>query len=141
MNSFCPFAVYAIAQARKGEPITFGGDWEQWQYEYYHCMARMTGCFAEWAALDNKCANEAFDTQDGGPLSWERFFAELARCLGVKVVVPPPDDESGLKKIVGKPGNESPMEYGPPISSNLSFTLLDWARQPENAVSREVMAQ
>lgn len=142
MNTFYPFAVYAIVQARKGEPIAFGGDWEQWQYEYYHCTARMTGYLSEWAALEDTCANEAFNTQDGGPLSWERFFSELARWFGVGGVVPPPDDESGLESIVGRAGKETPLGYGPPLSSRSSFTLLDWARRPENAaVWREVMAQ
>lgn len=128
MNTFYPFAVYAIVQARKGEPIAFGGDREQWQYEYYHCTARMTGYLSEWADLDSTCANEAFNTQDRGPLSWERFFSELARWFGVKEVVPPPDDEPGLKDNVGKLGKESPLGYGPPLSSKPSPPSLSAER-------------
>ncbi|KAF9874403.1 nad dependent epimerase dehydratase family protein [Colletotrichum karsti] len=142
MNTFYPFAIYAVVQAHKGEPLVFGGDWEQWQYEYYHCTARMTGYLTEWSVLNADCANQAFNTQDGGPFSWERFFAELARWFGVKGVVPPPDEEFKLKKIDGRPGKESPLGYGPPLSSKSSFTLLEWAQKPENiAAWREVMEQ
>ncbi|GKT55892.1 NAD dependent epimerase/dehydratase family protein [Colletotrichum tofieldiae] len=47
MNMFYLFAVYAAMQARNSEPLPFGGDWEQWQYEYYLCSARMTGYLTE----------------------------------------------------------------------------------------------
>ncbi|WYZ35757.1 hypothetical protein EsH8_X_000404 [Colletotrichum jinshuiense] len=140
MNAFYPFAIYAIVQARKGEPIAFGGDWEQWQYEYYHCSARMTGYLTEWAALEKDCANEAFNTQDGGPLSWERFFHELARWYGAKGVIPPPEDESNLRTSEGKRGKETPLGYGPPLSSKQNFTLREWAHEEKNAaIWREIM--
>ncbi|KAE9581310.1 Short chain dehydrogenase gsfE [Colletotrichum fructicola] len=132
MNTFWSFAVYAAIQARKGESLAFGGDWEQWQYEYYHCSARMTGYLSEWAALEQGCANQAFNTQDGGPFTWERFFAELARWFGAKGVVPPPDDESGLKTVEGRSGKKTPLGYGPPLSYKSSFTLRDWAADKKN---------
>lgn len=142
MNTFYPFAVYAIVQARKGEPLTFGGDWEQWQYEYYHCSATMTGYLSEWAALEEDCANEAFNTQDGGPLSWERYFSELARWYGASGGVPPPEDESKLRTIEGKRGGETPLGYGPPLSFKQSFSLLEWAQDEKNAgVWREIMQE
>ncbi|GJC91459.1 NAD dependent epimerase/dehydratase [Colletotrichum higginsianum IMI 349063] len=142
MNTFYPFAVYAIVQARKGEPIAFGGDWEQWQFEFYHCSATMTGYLTEWAVLQEDCANEAFNAQDGGPLSWERYFSELARWFGAEGVVPPPDDESNLKTIEGKRGKDTPLGYGPPLSAKQSFSLFDWAKDDKNAaVWREVMEE
>ncbi|GJC83670.1 short chain dehydrogenase gsfE [Colletotrichum liriopes] len=140
MNMFYDFAIYATVQARKGEPLVFGGDWEQWQFEYYHCTARMTGYLTEWAAVQKECANEAFNSQDGGPLSYERYFHELARWFGAKGVVPPPDDESKLRLVVGKPGKETPLGYGPPYTARQSFSMAEWAKREENAaVWSEIM--
>ncbi|EXF85170.1 NAD dependent epimerase/dehydratase [Colletotrichum fioriniae PJ7] len=143
MNMFYLFGIYAAVQARKGEPLIFGGDWEAWQYETYHGSARMTGYLTEWAALNKDCANENFNAQDGGPLVWERFFPELARWFGVEKVVPPPDDESGLEtKTFGKSGKKAPLGYGPPFSSKMRFTLADWAKEEENAAAwREIMKE
>ncbi|KAL0929869.1 nad dependent epimerase dehydratase family protein [Colletotrichum truncatum] len=143
MNTFYRFAVYAAVQARKGEPLVFGGDWEQWQYEYYHCSARMTGYLSEWAALEKPCANEAFNTNDGGPFTYERFFAELARWFGAKGVIPPPDDDSKMATVeMGCGGKNSPLGYGPPMLSKSSFCLGDWARDERNAaVWRDIMEE
>ncbi|GKT43481.1 short chain dehydrogenase sirQ [Colletotrichum spaethianum] len=143
MNMFYPFAVYAAVQARKGEPLFFGGDWEQWQYEYHHCSARMTGYLTEWAALEKHCGNEAFNSNDGGPLTYERFFTELASWFGAKGVVPPPDDDSKMETIgMGCGGKESPLGYGPPMFGKSSFSFLDWANEEENAAAwRDIMME
>ncbi|EQB55610.1 NAD dependent epimerase/dehydratase [Colletotrichum gloeosporioides Cg-14] len=111
-------------------------------YEYYHCSARMTGYLSEWAALEQGCENQAFNTQDGGPFTWERFFAELARWFGAKGVVPPPDDESGLKTVEGRSGKKTPLGYGPPLSYKSSFTLRDWAADKRNVETwHEIMKE
>ncbi|KAH8748265.1 NAD dependent epimerase/dehydratase [Diaporthe sp. PMI_573] len=133
MNCLYPFAVYAAVQARKCEPLCFGGNWEEWEHEYYHCSARMTGYLSEWVALEVGCANEAFNSQDGGPLTWQRFYDELARWYGAKGVVPPADDDSQLKTVLyGAGGKECPLGYGPPLSRKTSFTLEEWSRNEEN---------
>ncbi len=43
----------------------------------------MSACLAEWIVLEIKCANQAFNTQDGSPFTWDRFFEGLARWYGV----------------------------------------------------------
>ncbi|KAH7144191.1 NAD dependent epimerase/dehydratase [Dactylonectria estremocensis] len=141
MNMFYLFGVYAAVQAHKGESLVFGGDWEAWQFEFYHCSARMTGYLTEWAALETDCGNENFNTQDGGPLVWERFFPELARWFGATGVTPPPDNESDVPtKIEGKSGKQAPLGYGPPLSSKTRFNLQDWAQDEENATAwRDIM--
>ena len=89
MNTFPPFAVMAAVQAEKGEPISFGGDLEEWQHEICHSTARSSGYLSEWAVLEDKCKNERFNAQDGSPLPWNRFFPELARWYGDKDVKRP----------------------------------------------------
>lgn len=134
MNVYHSYAVYAATQAYKHEPIAFPGDWQQWQYESHSCSARLTGYLSEWAVLEEKCKDQAFNTQNGGPLSWDRFYSELARWFGVeKGVVPPPDDDSSFQVQKGRAGADTPLGYGPPVVSRSSFTLTEWAMRPGNA--------
>jgi hypothetical protein len=72
----------------------------------------LTGYLSEWAALEDKCKNEAFNSQDTSPLSWDRMYEELARWFGVeKGVVGPEEDESKYTSIKGRSGKQTPMGY------------------------------
>lgn len=143
MNFSYLWGIYAAVQAHKGEPLIFGGDWESWQFESYHSSARMTGYLSEWAAIQPECANENFNAQDGGPMTWERLYPELARWFGAKGVVPPPDDDSGIPTIItSKPGREGPLGRGPPVKVRVTFSLEDWAKEEANVAAwREIMAK
>lgn len=72
----------------------------------------LTGYLSEWAALEDKCKNEAFNSQDTSPLSWDRTYEELARWFGAKKgVVGPSEDESKYTIVKGRSGKETPMGY------------------------------
>lgn len=88
INGLFPFAVYAAVQARKNERLYFPGDWKLWQDECHHATAMLTGYLAEWVVLEGKCRNEAFNSQDTSPVSWDRVFEEVGRWFGVKSVGP-----------------------------------------------------
>ncbi|GAP92498.1 putative NAD dependent epimerase dehydratase [Rosellinia necatrix] len=143
LNAFYPFAVYAAVQAQKGEPLYFGGEFESWQFEYSHSTARMTAYLTEWAVLEDQCKNEAFNAQDGGSVSYDRFYAELARWYGVEKGVQNPDLEESkyhIQNFAG--GKEAPLGYGPPVVLKTTFRLADWFQQPENkAAWEEIMAK
>lgn len=110
MNALHPVAVYAAVQAYKNEPIAFPGDWDNWQFECHHASAMLTGYLSEWAVLEDKCKNEAFNSQDTSPMSWDRLWEELARWFGVeKGVVGPKEDESKYHVVTGKGGKDTPM--------------------------------
>lgn len=110
MNALLPVAIYAAVQAHKGEPISFPGDWETWQYEDNHSTALLTGYLSEWAVLEDKAKNQAFNAQDTGPMTWDRLYEELVRWFGVeKGIVPPEEDLSKFVESVGKAGAETPM--------------------------------
>jgi nucleoside-diphosphate-sugar epimerase len=110
MNALHPFAVYSAVQAQKGEPLRFQGDWAGWQFEQTHSSAMLTGYLSEWAVLEDKCANEAFNSQDGATITWDRFYHELVRWFGVeKGVEPPEEDMSKFHVIKGKSGKDTPM--------------------------------
>lgn len=133
MNTFVPFAVMAAVQAEKGEPIFFGGDLEEWQYECCHSTARLTGYLSEWAVLDQKCKNQRFNAQDGSPLTWNRFYPELARWYGVEQGIEGPElDDSKFQDIKLAGGKDSPLGYGPPPAIRLSRTFADWGNKEAN---------
>jgi nucleoside-diphosphate-sugar epimerase len=142
MNTFMSFGIYAAVQAQKGEPLKFGADFTSWQFEAAHSTARLTGYLSEWAVLEEQCANQAFNAQDGGLLSWDRFFHELARWYGVKEVQGPELDESKLRTTELAGGRDSPLGYGPPTQLRHSFTLADWASDPSARKAwEEIMAK
>ncbi|OAP55594.1 hypothetical protein AYL99_10567 [Fonsecaea erecta] len=134
MCALYPFAVYAAVNAERNLPLRFPSSWSFWQQNCSHFgTARLTGYLSEWAILEDKCKNQAFNSQDTSPISWDRIFAEYVRWFGVeKGVLPPPDQESGLLELKLNGGKDSPMGYGPPIVELLSFTILSWAQDPEN---------
>lgn len=139
MNAFLSFGVYAAVQAFKKEPLAFGGDFTTWQYEATHSTARMTGYLSEWAVLEDKCKNQAFNAQDGGPLSGNRLFSELARWYGIDEVRGPEPDDKLKTTITFAGGKDSPLGYGPPLPFRQSYTLLDWAVQPDVKETWETM--
>ncbi|CRG91224.1 putative protein C757,02c [Talaromyces islandicus] len=133
MNALLPVAIYAAVQAHKGEPIYFPSDWETWQYEGHHSTALLTGYLSEWAVLEEKAKNQAFNAQDTGPMTWDRLYEELVRWFSVeKGIVPPEEDSTKFEELVGKAGADTPMGYGPPAIHRTTFKLADWASCPEN---------
>lgn len=134
MNALHPYAIYAAVQAQKKEPLYFPGDWTRWQSLAHHSTAMLTGYLSEWVALENKCKNEAFNSQDTSPLSWDRLYEELARWFGLqKGIVGPEEDESKYTTVTGRSGKQTPMGYGPPPTFRHSFSLKKWAQDPVNA--------
>jgi nucleoside-diphosphate-sugar epimerase len=112
MNALHPFAIYAAVQAQKNEPLFFPSDWTSWQDECHHSTAMLTGYLSEWAVLEDKCKNEAFNSQDTSPLSWDRVYEELVRWFGVeKGIVRPEDSESRYTVVKGRSGKQTPMGY------------------------------
>ncbi|KAH7110540.1 hypothetical protein B0J11DRAFT_498981 [Dendryphion nanum] len=139
MNTFLSFGVYAAVQAHKKEPLQFGGDYYTWHYDYTYSTARLTGYLSEWAVLEDQCRNERFNAQDGGLLSWDRFFHELGRWYGIDDVRGPEEDESkyDVKRMAG--GKDAPLGYGPPLTLRLSHPLVKWAEDPSTSKAWEEM--
>jgi nucleoside-diphosphate-sugar epimerase len=139
MNALHPFAIYAAVQAGKNEPLFFPSDWASWQDECCHSTAMLTGYLSEWVAVEDKCKDEAFNSQDTSPLSWDRVYEELARWFGAeKGVVVPEEDESRYTATKGRSGKETPMGYAlhlfpsPHLLINLtccSISLLGYFRR------------
>jgi nucleoside-diphosphate-sugar epimerase len=134
MSTFMPFAVLASVCAKKQEPVFFGGDISEWQYEFLHSSARLTGYLSEWAVLEEKCKDQAFNTHDGSPLSWDRFFEELVRWYGVeKGIKGPEPDQHKIQVTTLAGGDMCPLGYGPGPEIHLSSRIADWAEDESNA--------
>ncbi|KAH6695610.1 hypothetical protein F5X68DRAFT_198644 [Plectosphaerella plurivora] len=132
MNIFYSFGLYAAVQAHMGQPLKFGGDFASWLHETDHSTARLTGYLSEWAVLEDSCANEDFNAHDGGAISWERFFHELARWFGASGVVPPSEDDAEYRETLKLPGGEkAPLGYGPPVRMRATYKLAEWAERKE----------
>lgn len=110
MNALLPIAFYAAVQAEKGEPLFFPSDYDVWQHEGHHSSAMLTGYLSEWVVLEDKCHNQAFNSQDTGSITWDRLYEELARWFGVdKGVHPPEEDLSKFDVEKGVSGKATPM--------------------------------
>jgi len=104
--------------------------------------ARLTGYLSELAVLEERCANQAFNAQDGGAVSWDRFFHELVRWYSVPGVCGPRANEENFKEIRFAGGKDGPLGYGPPLIVRQSYQLMEWAKEPSNKRAwEEMMAQ
>jgi nucleoside-diphosphate-sugar epimerase len=107
MNPIFPFAVYAAVQAERGLPLVFPGTLDNWNSTAHRSTATLTGYLSEWVVLEDKCKNKAFNSQDTSPLTWDRFWEELARWYGVEKGFEPPkvDDNVAFELRLGDDGN------------------------------------
>lgn len=134
MNTMLPFAVMAATQAKRGEPIFFGGDISAWQYEQQFSTARLTGYLCEWAVLEDKCKDQAFNAVDGSCMSWDRFFSELVRWYNVEAGISGPElDESKFDAMEFAGGKDAPLRYGPPPVLKVAKSMSGWAQEPSTA--------
>ena len=76
MNTFLAYGVYAAVQAHRKEPLRYPADFHSWESEYSHSTARLTGYLSEWAVLEDTAKCQRFNAQDGGHISWDRFWNE-----------------------------------------------------------------
>jgi hypothetical protein len=112
MNALLPIAFYAAVQGQNGEPLYFPSDWDVWQHEAHHSSAMLTGYLSEWAVLEDKCRNQAFNSQDTGALTWDRLYEELILWFDVKKgIYPPEEDSTKFTVFEGKAGKDTPMGY------------------------------
>jgi hypothetical protein len=110
MNALHPLAVYAAVQGQKGEQLYFPSDYETWSRQCFHSSAMLTGYLSEWAVLEEKCKDEAFNSIDTGAISWDRLYGELTRWFGVeKGIHVPEEDSSKFQSMKFRAGKDSPM--------------------------------
>ena len=140
MNALHPLAVYAVVCAHKKEPLKFPGDYSAWLAVGEHSSAKLTGYLSEWAALEDKCANQKFNASDTCPLPNNRLFPELARWYGCPSAPGPELNQANLTTINPPENAPTPLGYGPARPATFAFTLTQWAQDAANhAAWKEIM--
>ena len=90
MNLAMVIAVYAAITKELGLPLRFPGS-----PGAYHSLIEMTDAdllakATVWAATDPKCANEAFNINNGDLFRWSEMWPEIARAFDLEVAPPLP---------------------------------------------------
>ncbi|MGH3944155.1 MAG: SDR family oxidoreductase [Pseudonocardiaceae bacterium] len=90
MNLTMAIAVYAAMCAEFGLPLRFPG-----KPGAYHALLEMTdaGLLAKaavWAATDPRCANQAFNINNGDLFRWRRIWPRIAEFFALEVAPPLP---------------------------------------------------
>jgi nucleoside-diphosphate-sugar epimerase len=106
MNPFFPFAIYAAVCAERGLPLVFPGTVDNWGALAHRSTAFLTGYLSEWAILEERCENQAFNSQDACPISWDRLWEELVRWYDVEKGFQPPKvgDSVAFELVLGEEG-------------------------------------
>lgn len=90
MNLAMVIAVYASISKELGLPLRFPG-----KPGAYHSLLEMTdaGLLARatvWAATDERCANQAFNINNGDLFRWSEMWPKIARYFGLEEAPPLP---------------------------------------------------
>lgn len=100
----------------------------------------LTGYLSEWVVLEEHTKNQKFNASDGCPIPINRLWPELARWYGVSEVGKPELNDEKFTVIDPGADAKTPLGFGPPAKSKFSFTLSQWATQPENVSAwKEIM--
>ncbi|KAM0270233.1 hypothetical protein ACHAQH_009515 [Verticillium albo-atrum] len=85
MNLATALGLYAAVNKEMGNDLAFPGS--EAFYLRFDCFteAKLHAEFCEWAALEPKAANEAFNVVNGDVESWQNLWPMLARRFGMKV--------------------------------------------------------
>lgn len=129
LNHMVGLAIYGAVQAHRGLPLAFPGDYAAWDREYCQSTALLNAYMEEWAVLTDAAANEAFNAQDGTAFTWGRFWPYLARWFSA-TWTPPETDESKYRATPSR-HPDPPRGYGPQGVTRSTFSLLEWAGEPE----------
>ena len=90
MNLTIAIAVYAAISAELGLPLRFPG-----KPGAYHSLLEMTDAdllasATVWAATDERCANQAFNINNGDLFRWSEMWPKLAALFELEVAPPLP---------------------------------------------------
>jgi nucleoside-diphosphate-sugar epimerase len=133
MNLAMVIAVYAAISKELGLPLRFPG-----KPGAYESLLEMTdaGLLARatvWAATDERCANQAFNINNGDLFRWSEMWPKIARFFGLEVAPPLPmslevvmaDKEPIWNAMIRKHGLE-PTAYKDVSSWRFGDFVFSW---------------
>jgi nucleoside-diphosphate-sugar epimerase len=90
MNLAVSIAVYAAIARELGVPLRFPGKPGAYDRLLEVTDAGLLARATVWAATDERCANQAFNVNNGDLFRWSDLWPKLARSLGVEAAPPLP---------------------------------------------------
>lgn len=151
MNLAEGLGIYAAVSKELGQNLTFPGS--ETFYNKFDCFtsSKLHAEFCEWAVLEPKAANQAFNVVNGDIQSWQDMWPRLARRFGMqiqpdqflaqkselanKTTLPTKPPISILAKDIGLEGRIPPSELEQRIS------LAKWSQQDEVRKAWEKLAE
>ncbi|KAK2756120.1 hypothetical protein FQN54_005528 [Arachnomyces sp. PD_36] len=128
MNAVFPIGVFAAVNAHLGKPMVFPGDITSYEMIQTASSAKMNAYIEEWAVLSGSgTANQRFNACDDSAFSWSRLWPALAKLYGVQHKGPDPNAKYTTNELAYEP----PRGFGPKGKINATYTLTQWAKQPE----------
>lgn len=85
MNLATSVALYAVVSKELGQDLAFPGNEVFYKKFDTYTYSVLHAAFCEWAILEEKCANQAFNVHNGEPETWENMWPRLAARFGMKV--------------------------------------------------------
>lgn len=90
MNLAMVIAVYAAMSKELGLPLRFPGSPGAYNSLIEMTDADLLARATVWAATDPKCANQAFNINNGDLFRWSEMWPEIGRAFGLEVAPPLP---------------------------------------------------
>ena len=90
MNLSMTIAVYAAISKELGLPLRFPGKPGAYDKLIEMTDAGLLARAAVWAATDERCANQAFNINNGDLFRWNEMWPKIARCFELEVAPPLP---------------------------------------------------
>ncbi|KAK3941967.1 Iridoid synthase [Diplogelasinospora grovesii] len=110
MNLAEGMGLYVAITKEMGQELVFPGSQTFYtKFDSFTC-SKLHARFCEWAMLEPKAANQAFNVTNGDIQSWQDLFPRVARRFGTKVK---PNQFAGNKPELA---GETPLVDKPPIS-------------------------
>ena len=90
MNLAMVIAVYAAISRELGLPLRFPGSPKAYDRLIEMTDANLLARATHWAATDPRCANQAFNINNGDMFRWSEMWPEIARAFDLEVAPPLP---------------------------------------------------
>ena len=90
MNLAMVIAIYAAISRELGVPLRFPGSPGAYDSLIEMTDANLLASATVWAATEPKCANEAFNINNGDMFRWSEMWPEIARAFDMEVAHPLP---------------------------------------------------
>ncbi|KAK2804500.1 hypothetical protein FQN50_006575 [Emmonsiellopsis sp. PD_5] len=137
MNLAYGLGVFAAVNAHLGKPLAFPGNIASWDVVRDMSSAMLNGYMEEWAVLNPKTPNEAFNACDNSATTPGSLWTELAKLYQVKYTTPA---ENGEYKSMTMPC-PPPRGFGPPEEIQFVYALVMWSYDPQVHAAWKELAQ